>query len=142
MEAFVFGIDSTIIFNLFIHLRALTKEPVVNLFTNYPQQMDNVLTTALKRSFFITLIYVGSGTVSVLCLGLHSQHYEIIDDLLTIILFLTIPVTCISFAIMYSSPDYGAVLLVQSVVFVLFWFILFLILKKMIKKKRQKDITV
>jgi len=111
-------------------------------FANYPDQMDNVTISALKKSFIVTLIYVGAGTVSVLCLDLHIQQYEIINDLLTFILLLTIPVTCISFAIMYSSPNYGAVLLVQSVVFLLFWLILFLILKRKIKKKLQTEITI
>jgi hypothetical protein len=103
--------------------------------------MGHVTIIALKKSFFITLIYVGLGTVSVLCLGISGQENEFINDLLTMILFVTIPVTCISFAIMYSSPDYGTVLLVQSVIFLLFWFILFLILKKKIKQKLQPKIA-
>jgi len=85
---------------------------------------------ALKKSFFISLLYVGLGTISVLCLGPNHSSNEFIDGVLTIILFATIPVTCISFGIMYTSPNYGAVLIVQSVVFLLFWLIVFAILDR------------
>ena len=85
---------------------------------------------ALKKSFIITLLYVGSGTISVLYMGSNNPLNEFIDDTLTILLFLTIPVTCISIAIMYSAPNYGAVLIVQSIIFLLFWLAAFSILNR------------
>ena len=97
--------------------------------------MNKATIIAAKRSFFITLTYVGLGTVSVLCLGLDIQGYEFLADVSTVILFLTIPVTCISFAVMYSSHDYGTVLIIQSVIFLLFWYVLFLILRRKIRKR-------
>ena len=66
--------------------------------------MTTATSIALKKSFFITLLYVGLGTISVLCLGSNQPSNEFINDILTIVLFVTIPVTCISFGIMYSSP--------------------------------------
>jgi hypothetical protein len=90
---------------------------------------------ALKKSFFITLGYVGLGTTALLSMNL-TYGGEFVSDLTTIILFLTIPVTCIGFAIMYSEPHgYGVVLIVQSIVFLLFWLIVFLIINKRLKKK-------
>ena len=90
--------------------------------------MKSTTFIAFKKSFFITLAYVGLGTVSVLSLGLDLPDNDLIDGLLTVILLLTIPVTCISFAVMYSSPDYGLVLIIQSIVFLVFWLIAFSIL--------------
>nr|MBB6229972.1 hypothetical protein [Mucilaginibacter sp. FT3.2] len=99
--------------------------------------MESATFIAIKKSFFITLIYVGLGTVSLLCLALKLPENDFINGLLTVILFLTIPVTCISFAIMYSSSNYGAVLIVQSIIFLLFWLIAFLILNRKIKSAKR-----
>jgi hypothetical protein len=83
---------------------------------------------ALKKSFFVTLVYVGSGTVTLLimCAGLGNRG-EIIEGLLAIILLITIPVTCFSFAIIYSDQHpVGSVLMIQLIIFFLFWLIAFL----------------
>ncbi|MEO6850036.1 MAG: hypothetical protein ABI203_11545 [Mucilaginibacter sp.] len=97
--------------------------------------MNDFKIKAVKKSFFITLAYVGSGTVAVMCLGFWGNAGEFIERLMTIILFLTIPVTCISFAIMYSGGTaYGTLLLIQSIIFLLFWLILFLIIQKRAQK--------
>jgi hypothetical protein len=101
--------------------------------------MKSTTISALKKSFFITLIYVGIGTICVLFSGLKSPQNEFIDGVMTFIMLITIPVTCISFGIMYSSPNYSAVLIVQSVVFLLFWLIAFLILNR--KRKTTQTET-
>jgi hypothetical protein len=102
--------------------------------------LNNLKVKALKKSFFITLAYVGSGTVAVMCLGLNGDSGAFIAGLITIILLLTIPVTCISFAFMYANPHaYGQVLLVQSIMFLLFWLILFSIIYKRLKSKVQQN---
>jgi hypothetical protein len=88
--------------------------------------MNPTTSNAIKKSLLITLAYVGSGTATLLimCSGLNPG--EIIEGLLTIILLITIPVTCISFAIIYSNQHpVGSVLLVQSIIFLLFWLIVF-----------------
>jgi len=101
--------------------------------------VNKIVSTAFKKSFFITLAYVGSGTVAVMCLGLSGNSGEIISGLMTIILLLTIPVTWISFAIMYSDAHaYSTVLVVQSIMFLLFWAVLFLIINKRLKKNLLK----
>jgi len=100
--------------------------------------MNQVTLTALKKSFFITLIYVGTGTFSVLFLSLNLPVNEFFRDIFLSILILTLPVTCISIAFMYSSQNAtGSVLIVQSIVFLLFWGIAFLIVKRRLKRKLQ-----
>jgi hypothetical protein len=94
--------------------------------------MDAMTIKALKKSFFITLAYVGSGTVTLLimCSGMDNPG-DIINGLLTIILFVTLPVTGISFAVIYSDKNaVHAVLLIQSIIFLLFWLIAFAILNR------------
>src|ERR1700755_963270 len=78
---------------------------------------------AVKKSFLITLAYVGSGTLTLLimCSDMDNPG-DFINGLLTIVLFLTIPVTCVSFAVIYSDKhQVHAVLLIQSITFLLFW---------------------
>jgi hypothetical protein len=54
---------------------------------------------------------------------------------LTIILLLTIPVTCVSFAFVYTEiHPFTAVLFVQSIVFLLFWLIVYSLVHKRQKK--------
>jgi hypothetical protein len=91
--------------------------------------MNTTTFTAIKKSFFISLAYVGSGTIALLmmCSGMNDPG-DFVDGLMTIILLLTIPVTCISFAFVYSEKHpVGAVLFIQSIMFLLFWLILFFI---------------
>jgi hypothetical protein len=95
--------------------------------------------TAIKKSFFITLAYVGSGTATLLlmCSGMDNPG-DIINGLLTLILFLTLPVTGISFAVIYSDKNaVHAVLLIQSIIFLLFWLIVFAVLNR--KNKRDSN---
>jgi hypothetical protein len=89
----------------------------------------------IKKSFFISLLYVGLGTIS-LVINPHTAS-ETISDLGTILVFITLPVNFISVGIMYADSNaIGTVLLVQSVVFVLFWFIVYLILKMRLRKQK------
>jgi ABC-type spermidine/putrescine transport system permease subunit II len=89
--------------------------------------MNSITLTAIKKSFLITLAYVGAGTLTLLimCSGTGDLG-DFINGLLTIILLVTMPVTCISFGIVYSnSHAIGSVLLVQSAMFILCWVILY-----------------
>jgi len=75
---------------------------------------------------------VGTGTVTLLimCSGMDNPG-DIINGLLTIILFVTIPVTCISFAVIYSDKHpVHSVLMIQSIIFLLFWLITFYIINR------------
>ena len=99
--------------------------------------MDNIIASALKKSFFITLIYVGLGTLCLFSSLVNTPDNEFIIGLAATIALITLPVTFIGWGILYSSPDYGTALLVQSIIFLLFWLILFLILKRKLKRKIQ-----
>jgi len=77
-----------------------------------------------------------------MCVGWDSPG-EIIEGLLAIILLITIPVTCISFAIIYSDPHpVDSVLLVQSIMFLLFWVITFLWFNRKKKINSNQDTTI
>jgi hypothetical protein len=94
--------------------------------------MNSKTYIAIKKSFLITLAYVGLGTVTLLimCSDIDNPG-DIINGLLIIILLVTIPVTCISFAVMYSDKHpVHSVLLIQSIIFLLFWLIAFFILNR------------
>jgi hypothetical protein len=91
---------------------------------------------AIEKAFLITLAYVGLGTVTLLimCSGMDNLG-EIINGLLIVILLVTIPVICISFALMYSDKHpVHSVLLIQSIIFLLFWLITFSVLNRKNKK--------
>ena len=89
--------------------------------------MKNDRFPLILKSFWISLLYVGLGTISVLSVYPSSPLY---GGWVLIALFITFPVTCISFGIMYSDNNAQAtVLVVQAVVFCVFWIILFLWMK-------------
>ena len=86
-----------------------------------------------KKSFLISLIYVGLGTICVLPI-LNNTFLD--GDWLIFVLFLTLPVNFISVGIMYAEPDaIGLILVVQVAYFLLFWFIIYRILKQRNKKE-------
>jgi putative Ca2+/H+ antiporter (TMEM165/GDT1 family) len=87
---------------------------------------------ANKKSLLITLAYVGTGTVALLimCSGMDNPG-DIINGLLAIILLVTIPVTCISFGVAYSDKHpVHLILLIQSIIFLIFWAVTFFILNR------------
>jgi hypothetical protein len=88
--------------------------------------MNSITFAAIKKSFLITLAYVGAGTLALLMSSGSSDLGDFINGVVIIILFVTIPVTCISFGIVYSnSHAIGSVLLVQSAMFILCWLVLY-----------------
>ncbi|UII27578.1 hypothetical protein LVD15_03895 [Fulvivirga maritima] len=90
----------------------------------------------LKKSFIISFLYVGLGTLALLFVNSSSL-------IVSIILLLTIPVTFVGFGITYmeGSDSLLVILIVQILIFLTFWRMMFLILKRMAykaKKRRQK----
>jgi hypothetical protein len=82
---------------------------------------------SVRISLLISSLYVGLGTLSVL--SLYSD--TILGDLSIIGVFITLPVSFIGYGLMYITPDNKiSVLLVQVVMFLIFWFILNKILSK------------
>lgn len=78
----------------------------------------------LRNSFSIAFLYVGLGTLALMFVN--SSNI-----LVPIILLLTIPVTFIGFGIAYMESDSTMlILIVQLIVFLLFWAILYNRFKK------------
>ncbi|TCC97012.1 hypothetical protein [Pedobacter hiemivivus] len=89
-----------------------------------------------KLSFIYSLSYVGLGTLSVLSLSPSSLFY---GDWVIIALLITLLVNLISFGIAYSDGNAtGLILIVQSIMFLIFWLILFNVLMS-INRKVKKD---
>jgi len=85
------------------------------------------------KTFFISVLYVGLGTVSVLGMYPESPIYW---EQSFIGFLITFPVSVLSFGIAYmESENYELVLLVQLGMFFLFWFILYRIMLRRQKKK-------
>jgi len=85
--------------------------------------MDKINSKILINSLFISFIYVGLGTVSVLSAYPSSPLY---GGWVLPVMLLTLPVNVFSFGIMFSDyTAFGSVLIVQSIVFLIFWFLLF-----------------
>lgn len=78
----------------------------------------------LRNSFLIAFLYVGSGTLALLFMNLTNIF-------VLMVLLLTIPVTFIGGAIAYTEKDSTLpIIIVQLVMFLLFWRILYGIFKK------------
>jgi|SRR5882672_9056400 len=78
---------------------------------------------AMRNSLAIAFFYVGFGTVSVLSVYPDSFLF---GDWVYVGLLITLPVSIISFGIMYAEPNgYLMVLLVQLLIFLTFWFIIY-----------------
>jgi hypothetical protein len=89
--------------------------------------------TAVKNSLTIAFLYVGLGTVTVMSVYPASPLY---GDWVYVGLLLTLPVSIISFAVMFAEPNgYFLVLIVQSVTFLFFWLILYRYLLKRYKRR-------
>ncbi len=87
----------------------------------------------IKMSFFISLAYVGLGTISVLSIYPSSPLY---GAWVVFALLITLPVNFISVGIMYTNPTAsGIVVIIQVIYFLLFWLILYSILKRRAQKR-------
>jgi hypothetical protein len=90
---------------------------------------------AIKNSFIIAFLYVGLGTITVLSVYPNSPLY---GDWIYIGLLLTLPVSIISFALMFAdSNGYFFVLIIQTLTFLLFWFVLYRYLLKRYKRQAR-----
>ena len=86
------------------------------------------MSKSLYRSFLYSFLYVLLGTIAVLSLYPSSPVH---GDWAYWALFFTFPVTVISFAVMYAEPNATTlVLIVQAVMFLLTWLILYSTLPK------------
>ena len=92
--------------------------------------MENVKKRAWNISLIISSIYVGIGTLAVLCS--YPPYYS---DFVSLMQFLTFPVIIISLGIMIAGKYYLAVIFVQIFIFFIFWFLCYQIMLKRYLKK-------
>lgn len=86
----------------------------------------------LLRSFIFSFLYVGLGVVSLLGMYPSSPIYW---EWSYIGFAITLPVSVFSFGILYTEGNnYDSILLIQSVVFLVFWLLLYLILLSRLKR--------
>lgn len=77
----------------------------------------------LKKSFLISFVYVGFGTLSVLS---SIPSFPLSGPWAVFGVLLTFPVSIFSFGIAYADSTLtGLILIVESIVFLLFWILLF-----------------
>jgi len=88
--------------------------------------MDNVKLSALKKSFIISIAYVGLGTLSVLSVYPSSPTYGLWSIWGCL---LTLPVNFISFGIEFTDSNaFTSVIITQTFVLFIFWLIVYKIL--------------
>lgn len=85
--------------------------------------MNKAKINLLIKSFIISFLYVGLGTLSVLSAYPSSPLY---GSWVLLTMILTLPVNAFSFGIVFSDSDaFGSVLIVQAIVFLICWLLLF-----------------
>jgi len=90
--------------------------------------MNKIILRHAKNAFFISLAYVGLGTISVLSMYPGSPLF---GNWVIFAVLVTLPVNFISVGIMYTdSTAFGIVIVVQLVYFLLFWFLLYRVMKR------------
>lgn len=96
--------------------------------------MNKLTKRNYRISFFISLAYVGLGTICVLPL---LQNTFLDGDWRIFALLFTLPVNFISVAIMYAGLPNAItlIIIVQLAYFLVFWCILYLILKRRSNKQ-------
>ena len=94
--------------------------------------MNELQNRAFNNSLVMSLAYVGLGTLSVLSL---YPSFPLSGEWAWIGVIVTFPVSFIGFGIAYMEPDnYVTILLIQLLVFGLFWFISYRVLLKRYSK--------
>ncbi|KRD11277.1 hypothetical protein ASE21_06110 [Flavobacterium sp. Root901] len=95
--------------------------------------MESLKRKAKKNSLLVSLLYVGLGTIAVLC-----SYPPFYGDWVLVALLITFPVSILSFGILIAGKYYTAVIIVQLITFVIFWYLCYkFLLKNMIKKVKN-----
>ncbi|MBF9254182.1 hypothetical protein I2I11_12830 [Pontibacter sp. 172403-2] len=90
--------------------------------------MDDVQKSASQKAFFISLIYVGVGTLCLLSMYADSPLY---GDWAFFGALITLPVTFASFGLLYMEPErFGLALLIQAIMFFVMWYLVYRSLNK------------
>lgn len=98
----------------------------------------DVNTDALKYSFWVSLIYVGLGTLALFGAGWKPViEYELPAFIIATTILVTMPVCFLGFGILYMGgrDAYAQALMVQGIVFLIFWLIIYLARIRKLRKK-------
>ncbi|HEY9048196.1 MAG TPA: hypothetical protein VIN08_19955 [Ohtaekwangia sp.] len=92
---------------------------------------------ARKNSFYISVLYVGIGTVALFASTSSAMKNEILSIIILLVDVVTIPVCFIGFGILYGGGKGAGMFafIVQIGVFLLFWYIMYRYLLKRYKKR-------
>jgi hypothetical protein len=104
--------------------------------------MEETQAKAKADSFYLTLIYVGLSTASLLAIASRTlMEIEFISILVWIIFLLTIPVSFIGFGILYGGGQDAipVAILAQIGVFLLAWYLIYRNLLGRYKKRRAPE---
>ena len=96
--------------------------------------MRNLIKYPKIYSFLISLVYVGFGTISVLC-----SYPPYFNTWVLFLILLTFPVSIISLGVLFTGKYYIIVLFIQLLMFFITWYIIYKLIlnyknKKIIKK--------
>lgn len=91
----------------------------------------------LLKSFLVSFLYVGFGTLSITGMYPDSPVYW---EWSMLGFLITMPVSVIGFGIMYMEKNYELTFLVQTGIFFLFWLIVYRVWMKMTRKKSIRKI--
>lgn len=92
--------------------------------------------TIYNQSLIFSVLYVGLGTLTVCSLHPDSWFY---GDWVFVSMLITLPVNIISFGIAYADGDAMiTILIVQIIVFLLCWPVVYLILSSILKRRKQR----
>lgn len=94
---------------------------------------DELKSKAFKNSLIIAFLYVGLGTLTAM-----SVYPPLYGDWVDIALLVALPVSIIGMAVMYADRDgYLLVAIIQIIIFLLFWLILYRYLLKRYKRQMR-----
>lgn len=99
-------------------------------------EIDELKNKAYKNSFYISILYVGLGTLAVLSVYPASP---LSGDWVLFALLLTLPVSVVGFGLMYADANgYLIAFLAQVITFFIFWVIVYRVLLKRYRKQARE----
>lgn len=97
--------------------------------------MEEISKLAQRNSCIISALYVGIGTIAVLCS--YPPYY---GDWVLFTLLITLPVSVVGFGVMYAGSQYYLiVLVVQLIMFLITWRVIYAYLRERYERKSKVD---
>jgi hypothetical protein len=96
-----------------------------------------IVLTEFKKAFYISFFYVGLGTLSILSL---DPSFFLYGPWAFWGYVITLPVSIFSFGVAYSGNGASTtILIIQSIVFLIFWFLLYRYFLKGLNVRKNKS---